>query len=171
MEDIMTCPYCSPSNVKPLSPDSSNFSGGLGIHSDGDLFSRVGAPDIYSCCTSATLLSSSFTWIHRQIIRQIQIYNHAALQLLYSPAHLPGQKDRYISMLHFSYFTLQLIYLDTQIHNQIDIDIQSCCTSATLLSSSFTWIDRQIIRQIQICNHAALQLLYSPAHFPGQIYR
>ena len=43
------------------SPDSSYFSGGLGIHSEGDLFSLVGAPDMYSCCTSATLLSSSFT--------------------------------------------------------------------------------------------------------------
>ena len=44
-----------------LCPDSSYFSGGLGIHSPGDLFSRVGAPEINSFSASDNLLSNSFT--------------------------------------------------------------------------------------------------------------
>ena len=42
-------------------PVSSHFSGGLGIHSPGDLFSRVGAPELNSFSASFNLLSSSFT--------------------------------------------------------------------------------------------------------------
>jgi len=43
-------------------PESSHFSGGLGIHSPGDLFSRVGAPELNSFSASFSLLSSSFTF-------------------------------------------------------------------------------------------------------------
>ena len=42
-------------------PVSSYFSGGRGIHSPGDLFSRVGAPELNSFSASFNLLSSSFT--------------------------------------------------------------------------------------------------------------
>ena len=57
-------------DIEPLShlvtgalwPDSSYFSGGLGIHSPGDLFSRVGAPDMNSFSASDSLLSNSLTY-------------------------------------------------------------------------------------------------------------
>ncbi len=43
-------------------PDSEYFSGGLGIHSLGARFSRVGAPDMNSFSASVSLASSSLTW-------------------------------------------------------------------------------------------------------------
>lgn len=44
-----------------LCPERQNFSGGLGIHSVGDLFPRVGAPSINSFSASESLDSSSIT--------------------------------------------------------------------------------------------------------------
>jgi hypothetical protein len=43
-------------------PLSSNFSGGRGIHSAGERFSRVGAPDMNSFSASDSFASSSFTY-------------------------------------------------------------------------------------------------------------
>ena len=42
--------------------DRLNFSGGLGIHSDGDLLPRVGAPSMNSFSASESLDSSSITY-------------------------------------------------------------------------------------------------------------
>jgi len=49
-----------------LCPVKLYFSGGLGIHSDGDLLPRVGAPSMNSFSASESLDSSSITYdIHR----------------------------------------------------------------------------------------------------------
>lgn len=45
-----------------LCPVRLNFSGGLGIHSDGDLLPRVGAPSINSFSASESLDSNSITY-------------------------------------------------------------------------------------------------------------
>lgn len=45
-----------------LCPVKLNFSGGLGIHSDGDLLPRVGAPSINSFSASESLDSNSITY-------------------------------------------------------------------------------------------------------------
>ena len=50
-----------------LCPVSSYFSGGLGIHSPGDLFSLVGAPEINSFSASDNFPSNSLTLTGKKI--------------------------------------------------------------------------------------------------------
>jgi hypothetical protein len=96
-------------------PDSEYFSGGLGIHSLGARFSRVGAPDMNSFSASVSLASSSLTWNKGKLLLDL-------IKAFCVPAEIREKGINLFQNVH-SWLLVVKIRLQTQIVSFVIVDL------------------------------------------------